>query len=208
MQDEPDLPWRAALPISTALHYWYYLWRRVVTRFWYAHQFCHVGKQSAFFPFGMLAGAENVRVGDRTKIRYGCRLETVQHGQHWRPRLEIGSDVNIEQNVHIVCHDRIVIGDRVSITGHCAIVDITHPYRVSDGVKMGSLIAAERSFVEIGEGTFIGFGATILPNVRIGRHCLIGAGSVVTRDIPDYSIAAGAPARVVRRATDEEMSRP
>lgn len=198
----------AALPISTDLHRWRYRWRRLVTRLWYAHQFGHIGKGSAFYPFGMLAGAENVSIGDRTKIRYGCRLETVRHGQSWTPRIDIGSDVNIEQNVHIVCQDRIVIGDRVSIAGHCAIVDVTHPYQVSDRVKMGSMIVSERSSVEIGEGTFIGFGTIILPSVRIGRHCLIGAGSIVTRDIPDYSIAAGAPARVLRQATDEEMGRP
>ena len=103
-------------------------------------------------------------------------------------------------DVGIRAVDRIVIGDRVSITGHCAIVDVTHPHVAAlGGGKIGAAIDPARSFVEIGEGTFIGFGAMIMPNVRIGKNCVIGAGAVVTRSVADYSIAAGIPARVIGR---------
>ncbi|HEY4083304.1 MAG TPA: DapH/DapD/GlmU-related protein [Burkholderiaceae bacterium] len=51
--------------------------------------------------------------------------------------------------------------------------------------------------MRIGTGSFIGTHTVILPNVSIGRHCVIGAGSVVTSDIPDNSIAVGVPARVI-----------
>lgn len=51
--------------------------------------------------------------------------------------------------------------------------------------------------VEIGDNTFIGWGAIILPNTKIGKNCIIGAGSVVTRDIPDNSVASGSPCRVI-----------
>jgi acetyltransferase-like isoleucine patch superfamily enzyme len=101
--------------------------------------------------------------------------------------------------VHIVCHDRVLIGDHVSIAANCAIVDVSHdPER---RVRGGPDIDPERSIVDIGEGTFIGFGAVVLPNVRIGKGCFIGAGSVVSRDIPDYMVAAGAPARILRAIT-------
>ena len=184
---------------SVWIHVWGYRWRRIVTKFWYSRIFRRVGVGCAFYPFGMLVGTENISVGSGTTIRYGCRLETVEHGQSWRPHLSIGSGVNIEQNVHIICHDRVTIGDRVSITGHCAIVDVTHPFRIDKLVKMGRCIDGARSFVEIGEGSFLGFGTIVLPNVRIGRNCMIGAGSVVVSDIPDYSVAAGSPARVLKR---------
>jgi len=166
----------------------------VITQTFYRSLFAKIGSGSVFYSFGMLAGPENIVVGRKTLIRYGCRLETIDHGQTWIPRIEIGDNVNIEQNVHMVCHDRITIGNRVSITGHCAIVDVIHPV---DADHIGSAIDPSRSFVEIGDGSFIGFGATIMPNVRIGRGCVVGAGAVVTIDIPDFGIVAGVPARLV-----------
>lgn len=51
--------------------------------------------------------------------------------------------------------------------------------------------------IHVGERSFIGYGATIMPGVKIGKRCVIGAGAVVTHDIPDNSVAAGVPARVI-----------
>lgn len=53
--------------------------------------------------------------------------------------------------------------------------------------------------VKIGSQSFIGMGARIFPGVTIGKHCVIGANAVVTHDIPDYCVAAGMPARVIKR---------
>src|SRR5262249_36076798 len=55
-------------------------------------------------------------------------------------------------------------------------------------------------------GASIGSGATILPNLTIGQHAIVGAGSVVTRDVPDYAIVAGNPARLLRQITMEAGS--
>ena len=126
-------------------------------------------------------------------------MEVVVSNSSKVPRLSIGNNVNIEQNVHIVCHSRVNIEDNVSITGNCAIVDVTHPYAGNYGnVKIGSRILDEDSFVEIGEGAFLGFACVVLPNVRIGRGAVIGANSVVTKDVPDYGIAAGNPAKLLK----------
>ncbi len=62
----------------------------------------------------------------------------------------------------------------------------------------------QRVMVRIGEGTWVGSGAIVLADV--GRHCVIAAGSVVTRPVPDYSIAAGVPARVLRDRRDTTTS--
>jgi len=51
----------------------------------------------------------------------------------------------------------------------------------------------------IGEGSWIGTKVSIIGSVRIGKHCVIGANSVVTKDIPDFSVAVGAPAKVIKR---------
>jgi acetyltransferase-like isoleucine patch superfamily enzyme len=148
----------------------------------------------------LIRNAACISVGDRVSILDGARLEAVVSNKQRIPTLTIGSNTNIEQNVHIVCHSRVQIGCNVSITGHCAIVDVTHPFSdVSDPRKVGARILDQESFVEIGDGSFIGFGTVILPNVRIGTNVVIGANSVVSHHIPDYSVAAGAPAIVLKR---------
>lgn len=176
------------------------LWRKAWSRLFVQRLFGHVGRGSVIHSPAMLVNTEWVRLGDRVVIRYGARIEVVLHGQAWTPSVDIGHDVNIEQNVHIVCHDNIVIEEGVSITGHCAIVDVTHPVSaLAEGRKMGTAIDGARSHVRIGRNTFVGFGSIILPNVTIGRDCVIGAGSVVAASIPEGCIAAGVPARVIGR---------
>jgi acetyltransferase-like isoleucine patch superfamily enzyme len=95
----------------------------------------------------------------------------------------------------------VTIEDGVSITPYCAIVDTFHPHDPPDMLepRIGDRLPATRTFVHIGQGSFIGTHSVILPNVRIGRGCVIGAGSVVSRDIPDYCIATGQPAKVRSR---------
>lgn len=152
----------------------------------------------------LISNPRFIAIGDRVTIRDGVRLEAIQTNPARAPELAIGSGTNIEQNVHIVCHSRVHVGENVSITGHCAIVDVTHPHEdVHDSRKIGDRILDEQSYVEIGSGSFLGFGTVVLPNVRIGRFAIIAAHSVIVDDIPDYSVAAGAPARVIKRFAPE-----
>lgn len=188
---------RSAAP-SMRWHLLQRAWRKLWSRVFLERLFGQVGRGCVIHKPAMLVNTECVRLGERVSIRYGARIEVVLHGQTWKPVIDIGNDVNIEQNVHIVCHDSIVIEDGVSITGHCAIVDVTHPVQaLAEGRKMGTALDTSRSHVRIGRNTFVGFGAVILPRVTIGRNCVIGAGSVVAADVPDDSIAAGVPARVI-----------
>lgn len=68
---------------------------------------------------------------------------------------------------------------------------------IHSGLRIADRVADEDSFVEICDGGFLGYGAVVLPNVRVGRSVrssVIGANSVVTRDVPDFGVAAGVPA--------------
>lgn len=96
--------------------------------------------------------------------------------------LKIGKECDISSGVHIYTHSsakRCVLGKRFNPDGSIN----------SNGV--------EKAPVEIGDHTFIGANATILMGTKIGSHSIIGAGAVVTKDVPDFSCAAGAPAKIV-----------
>lgn len=174
---------------------------RLKTATYYRLIFGSIGRRSSIFKPLLLSNPQFIFVGDRTMIRTGARIETVVLNKEQPPALIIGNNVNIEQNVHIICSSRIVIGDDVSITGGCAIVDTNHPYEdVSDPRKIGERLDANAiAPVEIGAGSFLGYGSVILPGVRIGKNCVVGANSIVTRDVPDFCVVCGNPARIVRR---------
>jgi acetyltransferase-like isoleucine patch superfamily enzyme len=170
------------------------------TQIIYKPSFRHIGKKTVIRKTLYISNPKFISIGSSVSIRDGARLEVLQLHPSKEPILSIGDNTNIEQNVHIVCHNNISIGSNVSITGNCSIVDVTHSYKdIDDPQKIGSRICDDNATVEIGDNSFIGMGSIILPNVRIGKYVVIGANSVVSQDIPDYSVAVGSPARVTRR---------
>jgi maltose O-acetyltransferase len=111
----------------------------------------------------------------------------------------------------------IELGERVFFNFNCVVLDVC-PVRIGDFTLFGpsvqiltpmhpynASLRREQEFgkpVEIGSDVWVGGGALILPGVRIGSRTIIGAGSVVTRDIPDGVLAAGNPCRVIREITE------
>lgn len=111
----------------------------------------------------------------------------------------------------VVIGDRCLIGRQSSIVGHYSIrieddvffgpnvyvTDQNHGFEKLD-LPIGKQTMAEQPVV-IGEGSWLGANVVVLPGVTIGKHVTVGAGSVVTGDLPDNSVAVGSPARVVRQ---------
>lgn len=113
------------------------------------------------------------------------------------PVVSIGDRCLIGRGSGIVGHFSIIIGDDVWTGHHVYITDQNHGYEdVSKPIAQQT--QPERPVV-IGDGSWLGHGTVVLPGVTIGRHCVVGANSVVTHDVPDFSVAVGSPARVVRR---------
>ena len=175
------------------------IWNFVITQTLRKWRLGALGRRSIIFNPMMIKSPARIFIGERCRIRDFARIEVIDRPEMgWRATLTIGNFVNIEQGVHIICQCDVTIEDDVSITPYVAIVDTDHPYDPPDvGGKIGGRLPSRRSFVHIGKGSFIGTKSVILPNVRIGQGCVIGAGSIVSNDIPDYSVAVGAPARVV-----------
>jgi acetyltransferase-like isoleucine patch superfamily enzyme len=117
------------------------------------------------------------------------------------PVVRIGGGCVIGRESHIVGHRSIVLGDDVWTGPRVYITDQGHEYRDPE-LPIGKQWPRNEA-VEIGSGSWIGTGAVILPGARIGRHVVVAAGAVVRGEIPDHSVVAGAPARVVRRWTAE-----
>jgi acetyltransferase-like isoleucine patch superfamily enzyme len=170
------------------------------TALFYRWQFRSVGPAAAIRRPVKLSGKRFISIGAGVNIMDGVRIEVLPGGSKRKPRIVIGAGTKIEEFVRILCRGRVLIGSNVTINGRCAILDTTEYVEGFTARPVPFEEApADYSFVEIGDDTLIGFGAMIAPNVRIGRHCIIGANSVVTQDVPDYTIAAGSPARLLRR---------
>lgn len=146
----------------------------------------------------MLRGLRGMTIGANVHVRDGARIELIRRDDGPEPQLMIGNNVLIEQQAHIVCCERVFIGDDVAIAPRCSIVDVAHPVHDPVGqANLGNAISTERTWVEIGKGAFLGTGTVVLPRTRIGEGAVVGAGSVVTHDVPAWSIVAGAPAKVI-----------
>ncbi|CCF45877.1 galactoside O-acetyltransferase [Colletotrichum higginsianum] len=128
---------------------------------------------------------------------------------------KIGEDVYIEPSLQVDYGCNITVGDRFYANFNCVILDCAH-VTIGDRVMFAtgvSLITAthetglqsRRDNIEyaepitIGDDCWIGANVTVLPGVKIGKGCTIGAGALVNRDIPDYSVAVGVPAKVVKK---------
>jgi acetyltransferase-like isoleucine patch superfamily enzyme len=152
------------------------------------------------FPAVALYGEAYIRIGERVVIGPYCTLSAgvmPGHVPDCNPVVTIGDDVLIGRGSGVVGHRSITIGDGV-FTGHNVyITDANHGYE-DVTLTIGEQFAAPRPVV-IGAGSWIGHGAIVLPGATIGEHVVIGAGSVVTGEIPSHSVAVGNPARVIRR---------
>ena len=91
------------------------------------------------------------------------------------------------------------IGEKVLLSPNVYITDCDHEYRNVEIPVIDQGIVQRGQRVSIGEDSYIGINAVIVGNVKIGKHCVIGANSVVTKDVPDYCVAVGSPAKVIKK---------
>ena len=107
----------------------------------------------------------------------------------------MGSNSMFNFGATVLDMGRVVIGNNVRIAPNCSIYTVNHPLDYRQRAQR----VCYTEEVEIGDDTWIGGNVTILPGVHIGKRCVIGAGSLVTKDIPDDSLAYGSPCRVIRK---------
>lgn len=153
---------------------------------------------------------ENIFIGDRVviykdidggKVELGKRVHIygdtfIQTGRGGS--IKIGNDSHIQPRCQLSAYlSNIHIGCRVQIAPNCAFYPYDHGMEPDRPIIEQPL--QTKGGINIGDDVWIGFGVIVLDGVKIGRGAVIGAGSVVTHDIPDYAIATGIPARVIRK---------
>lgn len=112
--------------------------------------------------------------------------------------LRIADAAYVGHFARITAVNEVVIGEEVMVADRVYVSDTGHVYEdVTRPIKRQGLRDGRR--VEIGRGAWIGIGAAIVGNVRIGEGAVVGANAVVTQDVPDFTVVAGNPAQVVRQ---------
>jgi acetyltransferase-like isoleucine patch superfamily enzyme len=148
-----------------------------------------------------LSNVQNIFIGDDVMINHHAFLLTRRMESGKSPRLVIDSGAVLGHFSHITCVDSVHIGKKVLIADKVHISDNSHVF-ADPNIPIMDQSFFSKSGVSIGDGTWIGENASI-QSCRIGKHCVVGSNSVVIRDIPDYTVVAGAPARVLRRLDPE-----
>ena len=114
--------------------------------------------------------------------------------------IEVGENFFANYNCTIIDVAKVKIGDNCQLAPNVSIYTAGHPVHPDSRNSLYEYGIG----VTIGDNVWIGGNTVILPGVHIGSNTVIGAGSVVTKDIPDWVIAAGNPCRVIRKITEDD----
>ena len=145
-----------------------------------------------------LNGEERIAVGDGVFVGAGCWLQAFGSGPG--PALVIGDGTSVVGDCVFSAVESVVIGRRVLIARGVYIADHSHAFSDVHRAVLDQGITGVRP-VTIGDGAWLGENVVVCPGVAIGNGAVIGANSVVLDDVPEHTVAVGAPARVVRHVT-------
>ena len=159
--------------------------------------FCYSGMPLVLGPVRIAFG-QDVRISGQTTI--SGRSASLP-----APRLTVGNNVDIGWQTTIAVGRRIDIGNNVRIAGRAYLAGYPgHPIDAAARATGAPDTEDQVGDIVLEDDVWLATGVTVLAGVRIGRGTIVGAGSVVTADLPPYAVAAGVPAKVVRRLTPQE----
>lgn len=168
-------------------------------------RFRSMGERSMLaFPPGQLFGERWIEIGAYTLIgpyvSMSVGLWNEELDPEAAPVIRIGDRCNVGRGGSLVGRVGITVGDDVTIAPNVYITDHNHAYDDVDVPIKDQWPVADA--VSIGAGSWIGTGAIVLPGTSIGEHVTVAGGSVVRGHVPDRSVVAGVPGKVVRRWVD------
>lgn len=145
-----------------------------------------------------------IKFGKRFTAGVGLRVDVPHQPQKAGVIIEFGENVQVNDYVHITGINNVRIGNNVLIASKVFISDHNHGYYKGDVPQSSPLEAPDQRALSVGEviiedNVWLGEFVAVMPDVTIGKGSIIGSMSVVTKNIPPYSIAVGTPARVIKR---------
>lgn len=173
----------------------------------YAKSFRTIGKNSHVGKDFSILGAKYITIGHDFMAGQNIQLHAFDgyKGVVFQsvPELVIGNNVTIMDRCHISCADRIEIDNGVLFGSNVFIVDNFHGNISIEEIEIppNERPLFRKGRVKIGSNVWIGRNVCVMPGVSIGENAIIGANAVVTHDIPANSVAAGIPAKVIRKLT-------
>ncbi|MFC6163626.1 sugar O-acetyltransferase [Lactiplantibacillus dongliensis] len=134
------------------------------------------------------------------EIGPNCYIEPPFHANFGGHHVHFGSNIYANFNLTLVDDTHIYVGDQTMIGPNVTLATAGHPI-------LPELRAQNYQYnmpVHIGRNCWLGTGVIVLPGVTIGDNVVVGAGSIVTKDLPDNVVAAGNPCRVMRQVSDHD----
>lgn len=175
----------------------------IKNKFLFKFFFKKLGDNVKFLKNIKLGGIQNISIGDNVVISENSWLEAIlsYNNKLFNPEININNNVSIGRGSVITAVLGIDIGDDTLIGPHVFITDHFHG---DNNIINKSIAPINRDLyskgkVTIGKGVWIGFGAVILPGVIIGDYAIVGANSVITKNVEAYTIVAGNPAKLIKR---------
>lgn len=168
---------------------------------YYKAVFKFIGYRSKIISPLKIEGYSNISIGSRVNIEYKTWLAAVAHTNSPTCNLIIEDGASIGHFNHIYATSKIHIGKKVLTADRVYITDNLHSYKNVNIAIMDQPIKQIQE-VKIGDGAWLGENVCII-GANVGKGCIVGANSVVTKDIPDYSVAVGAPAKIIKRYSFE-----
>lgn len=162
-------------------------------------RYCRKSNSKVIKPL-FLNNPEYIKLNNYVRIKQGARIECYNEFADKKlfPELSIGEKVIIGYNFSCLVADKVKIDKNTILASNVLITSENHGMNPEIGIPYYEQTLSVGA-VSIGEGCWIGEKVIILPNVNIGKKCIVAAGSIITKDIPDYSIVAGIPAKVIKK---------
>lgn len=175
--------------------------RNLASRLWFrlaiAPFLGHCGPGTAAMRLAGLEGARAIHLGRDIFIAEGAILAAVNRAGGTEAGLHVDDRCSLGRHNHIYATRRITIEAGVLTAANVYIADNTHSF-ADAGRPIRDQPVAQLAEVRIGAGSWLGQNVCVI-GASVGKGCVIGANSVVLTDVPDYCVAVGAPARVVKR---------
>ena len=168
-----------------------------------ARRFAHFGKNSTMaYKMFRIRGAKWIFIGNDCDIDKGARITAWNKNNDGnRPVIKIGNCCRIGAYIHITAVNGVTIGDNLLTGTNVLITDNAHGNSDKESMDIHPSLrpVVSKGKVHIGNNVWIGNNACIMPGVNVGDGAIIGANSVVTKDVPAYAVAVGIPAKVVKQ---------